>query len=1151
MKSLLDTLKTQIGAFLGLAPARPITVNIHYHRRDDDYAGWGLHVWGEAIEATTWEAPLYPTGRDAYGLFWTIKINTGTKQLGYVIHKQNEKDPGPDQYIQIGVKDGDIWLVQGKGTQFSNPDDALAALAVTITPAPQPAENQVLLHYRRTANDYDNWGLHVWGETTEETTWMAPLLPYGQDDDGIYWLVNVKPGVVGFNYLIHKGDLKDPGPNQWFNIANQGQTAYLIQGSSAQFSDAETAQEALWVAAIGDIKNTARAHWLRRDLIAWTTHTGDQAIYTFYHDPDGKLQLTKNGLVAEQKFELSWIDRQLPPDLAAQFPHLRDAQVLQVPERYIEQVSDILKGQYAITSHDSNGNILCATTLQIPGVLDDLYAKKARQVQPGIHWDGGAPTLRVWAPTAKSVCLRLFRDARSEKHDESLPMTFDLATGMWEITGQPSWNGQFYLYDVEVFVRQEGRFVHNHVTDPYSISLSTNSQRSQIINLHAPELKPSGWDRIIKPALEAPTDIIIYELHVREFSARDLSVPEHERGTYLAFTYSNTNGMQHLKALAQAGLTHIHLLPVFDFATVNEDKSTWKQVDFTALAQFPPDSEQQQAAVQIIRSIDGFNWGYDPLHYTTPEGSYATDPCGATRVYEFRQMIAALNQIGLRVVMDVVYNHTFAAGQSEQSVLDRVVPGYYHRQDSDGYVCNSTCCANTATEHAMMEKLMLDSLKIWATQYQIDAFRFDLMGHHMVSNMVAVRNMLDELTLETDGVDGKKIYIYGEGWDFGEVAGGARGLNATQHNLVGTGVGTFDDRLRDASRGGNPFGDITEQGYITGMYTDPNESDTWTITSRLHKLHELEDEIRVSLAGSLVEYWLVNRFGCLLRGDQISYRGGYSGYAKSPQEHIAYISAHDNETLFDAIQYKSPLRSSTYERTRMQKLGISLVLLSQGIPFLDSGVELLRSKSMDRDSYDSGDWFNHLDYTYQHNNWGVGLPLQDKNGYNWPAIRPRLANPNLAPTRDDILATRNHTLEMLQIRRSSPLFRLSTARDIFQRVQFFNTGPGNIPGLIVMTLDDHAPLPNLDPAYELIIVLFNAEDTPVSYTFHELRDASLILHPVLSESADPVVRSAKFTPGIRTFIIPGRTTAVFVGQGHVPPSPMLANYPIEQGKETL
>jgi pullulanase/glycogen debranching enzyme len=211
------------------------------------------------------------------------------------------------------------------------------------------------------------------------------------------------------------------------------------------------------------------------------------------------------------------------------------------------------------------------------------------------------------------------------------------------------------------------------------------------VDLGDETLQPDGWETVKKPPLAAPEDIVIYELHIRDFSIGDQTVPEELRGTYKAFTIKDSNGMKHLAGLAGAGLTHIHLLPAFDIASVNEDKSTWQTVDEAELASLPPDADEQSMAVSAITASDGFNWGYDPLHYTTPEGSYATDPSGTPRIVEFRQMVQSLNESGLRVVMDVVYNHTNASGQSENSVLDRVLPGYYHRLNAEGAVEKSTC----------------------------------------------------------------------------------------------------------------------------------------------------------------------------------------------------------------------------------------------------------------------------------------------------------------------------------------------------------------------------------------------------------------------------------------------------------------------------
>jgi pullulanase/glycogen debranching enzyme len=248
--------------------------------------------------------------------------------------------------------------------------------------------------------------------------------------------------------------------------------------------------------------------------------------------------------------------------------------------------------------------------------------------------------------------------------------------------------------------------------------------KSLVVDLSSPFTKPLFWNLIPKPPLASPTDIVLYELHIRDFSISDTSVPEKDRGKYTAFTHIFSLGMQHLRSLAKAGLTHVHLLPSFDFSSVPELASEQKTPQIIQPIS-SPDSEQPEDAIDAVKDQDGFNWGYDPYHYGTPEGSYSTDPNGITRIREFREMVESLHSIGLRVVMDVVYNHTSAAGQDPTSVLDKVVPGYYYRLDGNWNIYTNTCCSDTASEHRMFFKLMLDTLKVWAKEYHVDGFRFD------------------------------------------------------------------------------------------------------------------------------------------------------------------------------------------------------------------------------------------------------------------------------------------------------------------------------------------------------------------------------------------------------------------------------------------
>ncbi len=869
------------------------------------------------------------------------------------------------------------------------------------------------------------------------------------------------------------------------------------------------------------------AHWVSEDTLAWNIPRIPGAIYQLHYSPTAELELTDEGVVGGESITLTYNRAGFTEDVQTRFPHLvDDFFALTIGLDDLALVPEILRSQIAISATTAQGVLLDATSIQIPGVLDNMFYRD--DVPLGVSWnEEGQPTLAVWAPTAQNVRLHVFDDANPAT--EAVVYDMSYSGGVWSATGEPDWNYKYYLYEVTVYAPSTRAIETNLVTDPYSFSLSMNSTRSQIVNLNDPALAPEGWADLVKPELEAPEDIVLYELHIRDFSIEDMTVSPENRGTFRAFTETESNGMRHLRELAEAGLTHIHILPAFDIATINEDVSQRRDPDPRVLRLYPPSSERQQAIIEQTRDSDGFNWGYDPFHYTVPEGSYSTDPNGVQRIIEFREMVQALNQSGLRVVMDVVYNHTNASGQSERSVLDRIVPGYYHRLTETGQVATSTCCANTATEHRMMERLMIDSVVTWTTQYRVDGYRFDLMGHHMVENMVNVREALDALTVENSGVDGVNVYVYGEGWNFGEVADNARGVNATQLNLGGTGIGTFNDRLRDSVRGGNPFGDWQRQGFANGLYVQPNEVEDRPAEDQLALALLFSDRIRVGLAGNLRDYTFIGASGETVSGADVDYNGSPSGYTLDPQEHIIYVSAHDNETIFDAIQLKAPTTATPLERARMSMLATDIVMLSQGVPFFHAGDDILRSKSLDRNSYDSGDWFNSIDWTYQSNNWAIGLPPSWNNRDNWGIFTPLLENPNLAVGYDEMTLANAHFRDMLAVRRSSPLFRLRTADEIVARLSFTNTGTEQIPGLIVMDLADAGEgIESIDENYAHIVVLFNGTPDAIQFTRDDLAGVELELHPIIASGADEIACTASFDSDSGTFEIPAYTAAVFV-----------------------
>jgi pullulanase/glycogen debranching enzyme len=873
----------------------------------------------------------------------------------------------------------------------------------------------------------------------------------------------------------------------------------------------------------------ARAVWLNRKSIQWpglTAQLAQGTVLKLYHAADSRLQAQPGQAVtgAQGAVTLQTSTEPLPATDAQRFRYLDDGLRLVVPDNEV-RLPELHRQQLLLVQEDAQGRALQATAVQAAGALDDLYQAAFDANDLGVSIAQGASKasplqtrFKLWAPTAQAVALCLYPSGRGAA-SRVLPLQWHAATGIWSASVDSDLSGQYYTYLVDVPVRNVG-LVRNRVTDPYAVSLNTDSKRAYIADLDSPRLKPLGWDAHTAPAtVQAQTDMVVYELHVRDFSASDARVPAAHRGKYLAFTDSASTGMRHLRALAQAGLTDVHLLPVFDFATVPESGCVTPRIPKAA-----PDSEAQQAAAVAGAANDCFNWGYDPFHFNAAEGSYASDAGdGAKRIVEFRRMVMALHQAGLRVGMDVVYNHLSASGQQAQSVLDRIVPGYYHRLDATGKIEQSTCCANSATEHRMMAKLMQDSVALWARHYRIDSFRFDLMGHQP-------RAAMELLQARADAAAGRHVNLIGEGWNFGEVADGKRFMQASQLSLNGSGIGTFNDRLRDALRGGGA-GDsgqalVRHQGYINGLGYDPNASGD-AATDRTALL-QTADLVRAGLAGSLRAYPLTSWQGKAVTLQDIPYGNQPAGYASQPGEVVNYVENHDNETLYDINAYKLPLGTSREERVRVQMLGAAITLFSQGVAYFHAGVDLLRSKSMDRNSFDSGDWFNRLDWRGQDNTFGSGLPPKADNGANYPLMRPLLANPDLKPRPQDMAQARAMFADLLKLRASSTLFRLRTAEDVQQRLCLLNTGPQQNPVLLAGHLDGRG-YPGAH--FAELLYLVNVDKQPHELVLAGEAGKAYHLHPVQAapQAADSRPRrEARYEAASGRFSLPARSAVVFV-----------------------
>ena len=826
------------------------------------------------------------------------------------------------------------------------------------------------------------------------------------------------------------------------------------------------------------------------------------------------------------------------------------------------KLKDLLKEQLIAVAVSSSDTVLATTQVQTSKLLDALYASKAEAQQYGAIISDNGVTFRLWAPTAKSVKLAVYNADKSFK--ESLDMTFDSETGAWSYTGAVD-KGTLYRYKVEVYHPASKKIENYEVTDPYSLSLSMNSEFSQVIDLEDPSLKPAGWDDVQAPhkQLDNPAKIVTLETHIRDFSALDKSTPAAHRGKYLAFTDVDSVPVKHMKELAQNGVTHMHLMPTFDIATVNEDPTKVVNLNdpFSKLCEVNTavkDSEFKdkcsssttleetleslqasdskanpviQRLYNYIRGFDSFNWGYDPFHYTVPEGSYATDDAvdSPERIKQFREMVQSIKQnIGMNVVMDVVYNHTNADGPtSKYSVLDKVVPWYYQRMNEvTGAVESSTCCSNTAPENAMFAKLIEDSLTTWAKEYKIDAFRFDLMGFHPLAQSEEALKKVREVNPD--------MFFYAEGWDFGETAKDRRFITTTQPHTGGTGISTYSDRARDAVRGGSPFdsgaGIRKAQGFGNGAYVMPNEAvtvDADTLDTALHQ----SDLTMLGMAGNLKEFTLVDKKGLPVKGEDIDYNGQKAGYAVEPWEVLNYVSKHDNQSIWDNINYKVSADVSLQDRVKMQAISIATAMLGQGIPFTDIGSELLRSKSFERDSFDSGDWYNKVDYTLEDNNFNKGYPRSDKDQANYDLIESVLKTAQ-KPAKADMQQMVSYFEELTRLRKENPLLTLGKGEEVIKRVDFRNVGPNQTPGLIVMTIDDGISAgADIDPANDAAVVIINA--TPNSQTvgdFKDGEDKAITLEGFQLSAAhskdNSIAGDASFANG--QFTVPAWSAAVFV-----------------------
>ncbi len=574
----------------------------------------------------------------------------------------------------------------------------------------------------------------------------------------------------------------------------------------------------------------------------------------------------------------------------------------------------------------------------------------------GVSYSPKKTAFKVWAPTASAVKLILYKTGDGGEMVSTVSMSKE-QQGVWLTQIAHDIKNLYYTFQVQ----QNGKWLAE-TPDIYAKAVGVNGKRGMVVNLV--ETNPINWKNDKRPPLKSFTDIIIYESHVRDFSISKYSGIKH-KGKFLGLTQTGTKnadglstGLDHLKEL---GVTHIHLLPSFDFNSIDESKD----------------------------GLHAYNWGYDPLNYNVPEGSYATNPYdGRVRITEFKQMVQALHLNGIRVILDVVYNHT----SNRQAPFNQFVLGYFYRHNADGSYSNATACGNeTASEKAMMRKFMIESVAYWAREYHLDGFRFDLMGVHDIETMNQVSDTLHKID--------PGIFIYGEGWTAGAspLPENVRAVKKNTYKL--NKIAAFSDDIRDALRG--PFDNVKEKGFVSGA--------NGTIES-------VKFGIVASTQHPQIDYKKINH--------------SKAPWAAEPYQTISYVSCHDDNTLYDRLIITNP-GASEADLIKMDKLSQSIVLTSQGVAFLQSGAEMLRTKQGVANSYNSPDSINEIDWSR-------------KSKYK------------------DVF---DFYKSLISLRKHHPAFRMPTTEMIQQHLKFIDTED---PLLLVYQINNYA---NGDHWKDILVLL--------------------------------------------------------------------------------
>ncbi|PGE94324.1 type I pullulanase [Bacillus pseudomycoides] len=693
---------------------------------------------------------------------------------------------------------------------------------------------EIIVHYKEKSGNIKDWNLWMWAENTNGQSYEFT----GEDEFGKYAKVKIDGDYNRVGFIVRTKEWEKDGGDRWIeNIKDGRAEVWVLSGDDKVYDSKPSSELSIQKATI---------------------------------DSFNEITVTTNAPfnIKEQKIEIEGVNiEKVSPYDTNDGDSTNKVKIITEKNLDFKKTYKIKMGN-SIEANTEIGKVIRSEE------FDHLFYYDGSDL--GNIYTPQETKFRLWAPTASEAKLVTYKKWNDEKGTEISMDQGEKGTWTAKLTGDQK--GLFYTYKVKIGDKW------TEAVDPYVRAASVNGDKGAVVDLK--ETNPKNWKGNKKPKFKNPEDAIIYELQVRDLSIQPESGIK-QKGKYLGVTEKGTRGPEGVKTgldhIKDLGVTHVQFLPIFDYASVNEEKLNEPQ----------------------------YNWGYDPKNYNVPEGSYSTNPYEPTvRITELKQMIQTLHDNNLRVVMDVVYNHMYNAAESN---FHKLVPGYYYRYNEDGSLANGTGVGNdTASERKMMRKFMIDSVVYWAKEYNLDGFRFDLMGIHDVETMNTIRKAINQID--------PSIILHGEGWDLNTPL--APELKANQKNAEKMkGIAHFNDDIRDGLKG-SVFGD-KDNGFVNGM-------------------QNMEERIKKGITAGM-DY------------DKKVYT------YQDPEQVLTYVEAHDNHTLWDKLQLTNP-GDSEEVRKQMHKLSSSIILTSQGVSFLHAGQEFMRTKYGDHNSYKSPDSINQMDW---------------------------------------------------------------------------------------------------------------------------------------------------------------------------------------------